>query len=45
MDLFPQGGDVKQASFWTGLRPMTPDGTPMVGPTRYKNLRLRARAC
>lgn len=23
-DLFPQGGNVKQASFWTGLRPMTP---------------------
>jgi len=37
-DLFPQGGDVRQASFWTGLRPMTPDGTPVVGPTRYKNL-------
>jgi D-amino-acid dehydrogenase len=38
MDLFPQGGDVKQARFWTGLRPMTPDGTPVVGPTRYRNL-------
>ena len=38
MDLFPQGGDVRQASFWTGLRPMTPDGTPVVGPTRYRNL-------
>jgi D-amino-acid dehydrogenase len=37
-DLFPQGGDVRQASFWTGLRPMTPDGTPVVGVTRYKNL-------
>lgn len=36
--LFPKGGDVRQASFWTGLRPMTPDGTPVVGPTRYKNL-------
>ncbi len=22
--------------FWTGLRPMTPDGTPVVGRTRYK---------
>jgi D-amino-acid dehydrogenase len=39
-DLFPQGGDVAQASFWTGLRPMTPDGTPVVGPTRYANLSL-----
>ena len=38
MDLFPQGGNVRQASFWTGLRPMTPDGTPMVGSTRYRNL-------
>lgn len=39
-DLFPRGGDVKRAEFWTGLRPMTPDGTPVVGPTRYANLFL-----
>ncbi len=39
-DLFPRGGDVAQASFWTGLRPMTPDGTPVIGPTRYRNLFL-----
>jgi D-amino-acid dehydrogenase len=38
-DLFP-GGDLGQASFWTGLRPMTPDGTPIIGGTRYKNLFL-----
>ena len=25
---------------WTGLRPMTPDGTPVIGPTRYPNLFL-----
>ena len=25
---------------WTGLRPMTPDGTPVVGATRYDNLFL-----
>ncbi len=37
-DLFPDGGDVKQASFWCGLRPMTPDGPPIIGPTRYPNL-------
>ena len=30
-DLFPQAGDSSQASFWTGLRPMTPDGPPFVG--------------
>jgi D-amino-acid dehydrogenase len=39
-DLFPSGGDVAAASFWTGLRPMTPDGTPVVGATRYPNLWL-----
>ena len=39
-DLFPRGGDIAKASFWTGLRPMTPDGTPVVGPTRYRNLHL-----
>jgi D-amino-acid dehydrogenase len=39
-DLFPRGGDIAQAKFWTGLRPMTPDGTPIVGPTRYRNLFL-----
>lgn len=38
-DLFP-GGDLPQASFWTGLRPMTPDSTPIIGGTRYKNLFL-----
>lgn len=37
-DLFPAGGDLANASFWTGLRPMTPDGTPIVGPTRIANL-------
>ena len=39
-DLFPQGGDVSQATFWCGLRPMTPDGTPVVGPTPIDNLLL-----
>lgn len=29
--LFPNGGDVSKAQFWTGLRPMTPDGTPIIG--------------
>ncbi|SSM80542.1 dadA [Acinetobacter baumannii] len=38
-DLFP-GGDMEQASFWTGLRPMTPDSTPIIGATRFKNLFL-----
>lgn len=39
-DLFPRGGDVSKASFWCGLRPMTPDGTPVVGPTPIANLLL-----
>lgn len=34
------GGDIPRAEFWTGLRPMTPDSTPIVGPTRYGNLLL-----
>ncbi|SSI65028.1 D-amino acid dehydrogenase [Acinetobacter baumannii] len=38
-DLFP-GGDMAQASFWTGLRPMTPDSTPIIGATRFKNFFL-----
>ncbi len=39
-DLFPRGGDVSRAEFWTGLRPMTPDGTPIVGGTAIDNLYL-----
>lgn len=39
-DLFPGAGDVSQASFWTGLRPMTPDGTPIVGQTPVRGLWL-----
>lgn len=39
-DLFPGGGNTTQASFWTGLRPMTPDGTPLVGATPLRNLFL-----
>ncbi|YCI83177.1 D-amino acid dehydrogenase [Enterobacteriaceae bacterium] len=39
-DLYPRGGHIEQATFWTGLRPMTPDGTPIVGRTPYKNLWL-----
>lgn len=40
--LFPYAGDVLQAQFWTGLRPMTPDGTPIIGQanTRLPNVWL-----
>ncbi len=37
-DLFPAGGDVSRATFWCGLRPMTPDGTPVVGATPLNGL-------
>jgi D-amino-acid dehydrogenase len=39
-DLFPRGGDLTKATFWSGLRPMTPDGPPVIGPTHYANLHL-----
>ena len=38
-DLF-SGGDLPNANFWTGLRPMTPDGTPIIGKTDLNNLYL-----
>jgi D-amino-acid dehydrogenase len=39
-ELFPNGGDLTAATFWSGLRPMTPDGPPVIGATRYRNLYL-----
>ena len=39
-DLYPKGGDLARAEFWTGLRPATPDGTPVVGATGLRNLFL-----
>ena len=39
MDLFP-GGDATKGDFWSGLRPMTPDGTPVIGPTKIAGLYL-----
>jgi D-amino-acid dehydrogenase len=38
-ELFP-GCDLPSADFWTGLRPMTPDGTPILGVTPLRNLFL-----
>jgi D-amino-acid dehydrogenase len=37
---FPNAGDFTKAKFWTGLRPLTPDGVPVLGRTRYTNLYL-----
>lgn len=39
-DLFGGAGDQSRATFWCGLRPMTPDGTPVVGRTGFANLFL-----
>ncbi|KIZ34118.1 MULTISPECIES: D-amino acid dehydrogenase [Rhodopseudomonas] len=39
-DLFPKAGDLAGSTFWSGLRPMTPDGPPIVGPTHLPNLHL-----
>jgi D-amino-acid dehydrogenase len=39
-DLFPGAGDASRAEYWAGLRPMTPDGTPVIGATRISNLYL-----
>lgn len=38
--LFPGAGDLSRATFWSGLRPMTPDSTPVVGATGIDNLFL-----
>jgi D-amino-acid dehydrogenase len=38
--LFPGAGDIGAAKFWTGLRPMTPDSTPVVGATPVRGLWL-----
>ena len=39
-DLFGGAGDQSKATFWCGLRPMTPDGTPIVGRAPVENLFL-----
>jgi D-amino-acid dehydrogenase len=39
-DLFGGAGDQSRASFWCGLRPMTPDGTPILGRSPIGNLFL-----
>lgn len=39
-DLFGGGGCVGEATFWCGLRPMTPDGPPIIGATAVQGLYL-----
>jgi D-amino-acid dehydrogenase len=37
-DLFPDAGDFSKPGYWACLRPMTPEGPPVVGRGRYRNL-------
>jgi D-amino-acid dehydrogenase len=37
-ELYPDGADYDRAQRWAGLRPMTPEGTPIIGRSRYPNL-------
>jgi D-amino-acid dehydrogenase len=39
-DLFPGGFRREDMTFWTGMRPMTPDGTPILGRSPLKRLFL-----
>jgi D-amino-acid dehydrogenase len=39
-DLFPKAGDFRESTFWSGLRPMTPDGPPFLGASPISNLYL-----
>jgi D-amino-acid dehydrogenase len=36
--LFPDGADYSRPDYWSGLRPMTPQGTPILGHGRHRNL-------
>ncbi len=37
-DLFPGGADYRRPQYWACLRPMTPEGTPVLGRGRFENL-------
>jgi D-amino-acid dehydrogenase len=39
-ELFPDAGDFAHAQPWAGLRPMTPDGPPILGRTPVQHLFL-----
>lgn len=39
-DMFPTLPATQSAEYWTGLRPMTADGPPIIGPTPCTNLWL-----
>ncbi len=40
--LFPGAADFDRPSYWAGLRPMTPKGTPILGQARHRNLWFNA---
>jgi D-amino-acid dehydrogenase len=40
--LYPDGADYDRAQYWAGLRPMTPEGTPILGRGRHRNLYFNA---
>jgi len=40
--LFPGAGDTVKATFWTGMRPMTPDSTPIIGASKLANLYINS---
>ncbi|MBC7136433.1 MAG: FAD-dependent oxidoreductase, partial [Oceanibaculum nanhaiense] len=37
-DIYPDGADYSKPFYWAGLRPMTPEGTPIFGAGRYRNM-------
>ena len=37
-ELLPNGADYRRPQYWACLRPMTPEGTPILGRGRYHNL-------
>ncbi|WDZ97392.1 D-amino acid dehydrogenase [Herbaspirillum sp. WKF16] len=39
-ELFPDGCDYDNPTYWTGLRPLTPSNVPYVGKTKFSNLYL-----
>jgi D-amino-acid dehydrogenase len=39
-ELFPDACDYDSATYWAGLRPLTPSNVPYIGKTRYPNLYL-----
>ncbi|MGH8683037.1 MAG: D-amino acid dehydrogenase [Burkholderiales bacterium] len=41
-ELYPEAAELAQPQYWAGLRPMTPDGPPILGPTPIGNLLLNA---